>query len=145
MNVFAYPLRYLRLEDEQENRLFLRDKTALIGSTFILALPFILFDMNFFGDRGFLDRFGSFSAVLTGFYIAALVGIASFASSLGGLDDVIAVGKIKGPDQAREMVDLMMADDRLFFLERETTVTPISSDTSSCVSSIASCRAGRVS
>ena len=76
-SVLTYPLSYLSLKDEGGNRLFRRNWLALMTVVVILSAPFILFDANYFGDKGFLDRFGSFAAVLTGFYIAALVGVAS--------------------------------------------------------------------
>jgi len=93
-SVLTYPLSYLSLKDEGGNRLFRRNWLALMTVVVILSAPFILFDANYFGDKGFLDRFGSFAAVLTGFYIAALVGVASFASSMGDLDNEIEVGRI---------------------------------------------------
>lgn len=96
-SVLLFPLSYLSLRDEQGRPLFRRNWVAVLMIVVVVSAPFIMFDANYFGDKGFLDRFGSFSAVLTGFYIAALVGVASFASSLGDLDDEIEVGKIKRP------------------------------------------------
>lgn len=97
-SVLTYPLNYLKLKDEKGNRLFRRNSLALVSLVTVLSAPFILFDANYFGDKGFLDRFGSFSAVLTGFYIAALVGVANFASSVGDLDSEIEVGPISRPN-----------------------------------------------
>lgn len=94
MNVFSYPLRYLFLRDDKGRRLFRRDAVGTVVTALLLTVPFILTNANYFGERGFLDRFGAFCAVLTGFYIAALVGIASFTSSVGNLDDEIEVGRI---------------------------------------------------
>jgi hypothetical protein len=74
--------------------------------TLIISFPFIVADANFFGDNGFLDRMGGFSAVLTGFYIAGLVGIASFSSSVGDLDVVIVHGAISRRTAEGEMEDL---------------------------------------
>lgn len=106
MNVLTYPLRYLALKDESGRALFLRNKLSIVSLTIIIAAPFIFAHLNFFGDRGFLDRIGSFLSVLTGFYIAALVGIASFASTLGDLDEVIESGKIKINPGTENEVDL---------------------------------------
>ncbi|KQY78656.1 hypothetical protein ASD52_02075 [Ensifer sp. Root142] len=95
MNVLSYPLGYLRLTDEHGRKLFRRNALTVVLLTALISAPFIFAEANFFGDKGFLDRIGSFSAVLTGFYIAALVGVASFSSSIGDLDEVIVVGPIK--------------------------------------------------
>jgi len=94
MNVFSYPVRYVFLQDEDKNPLFLRDFWATVIISTMISLPFILTGANYFGDRGFLDRFGSFCAVLTGFYIAALVGVATLSPSIGDVDVPIKKGKI---------------------------------------------------
>ncbi|RWD61184.1 MAG: hypothetical protein EOS60_33195 [Mesorhizobium sp.] len=105
VNVLTYPLGYLSLEDEAGNRLFKRNWVAVAVVVILLSAPFILVDANYFGDNGFLDRFGSFAAVLTGFYIAALVGVASFASSVGDLDVEIEVGPIRRRKQVPAEVE----------------------------------------
>ncbi|RWM70817.1 MAG: hypothetical protein EOR81_32295 [Mesorhizobium sp.] len=94
------------MKDESGRALFLRNGLAAILIAIILTLPFGFTDANYFGDKGFLDRFGGFSAVLTGFYIAALVGIASFAPSIGDLDEQIEVGKITRIDDDGESENL---------------------------------------
>lgn len=100
MNVLTYPLRYLSLCDEHGRRLYLRNLVTVILLTIAFTLPFWLTDANYYADGGLLDRFGNFSAVLSGFYIAALVAVASFGPSLGDIDDVIQVGKItRAPDE----------------------------------------------
>lgn len=96
MNVLLYPLRYLTLTDEDRRRLLARNLLTIIVISTILSVPFIFSDANFFGERGFLDRFGGFCGVLTGFYIAALVGIASVTGTMSGLDKEIQIGKIYG-------------------------------------------------
>jgi hypothetical protein len=106
MNILSYPLGYLILIDESGSRLYRRNLLAVVMVTIIISLPFILADANFFGDKGFLDRIGSFSAVLTGFYIAGLVGIASFSSSVGDLDLVIQHGPVKRITSSGEPEDL---------------------------------------
>ncbi|WP_043061759.1 hypothetical protein [Brucella anthropi] len=94
MNVFSYPMMYVFLRDSEGRPLFLRDLFATLFISTLISIPFILSGANYFGDRGFLDRFGSFCAVLTGFYIAALVGVATLSSSVGDVDTPIEVGKI---------------------------------------------------
>ncbi|MEO3432095.1 hypothetical protein [Inquilinus sp. CAU 1745] len=94
MNVLYYPLRYLVLKDECGRPVYRRNLISALAIAIALTFPFFFSIEAYFGDNGFLDRFGSFSAVLTGFYIAALVGVASFASAMGDLDDVIEVGKV---------------------------------------------------
>lgn len=97
MSIVLYPLGYLSLEDESGKRLFLRNLLFLFIMVVIISVPFIFLDSNYFGDKGFLDRFGDFAGVLTGFYIAALVGVATFASSVGDLDEEIEIGRIRRP------------------------------------------------
>lgn len=107
MNIVAFPLRYLTLKDVDGHKLYKRDALFVLLFSAVLAVPFIFLDGNFFRTGGFLDRIGSFASVLTGFYIAALVGVASLASTFGGLDQVIEVGVIRGKDTASgETIDL---------------------------------------
>jgi hypothetical protein len=79
---------------------------TVLAIALVITTPFVYFDLNYFGERGLLDRFGGFSAVLTGFYIAALVGVASFSSSLGDLDEPIEVGTITRVDESGAPYDL---------------------------------------
>lgn len=102
MRILTYPLRYLALKDEHGTMLFVRDVVAVIIIASILSGPFLLTRANFYAEDGFLERFSSFFGVLTGFYIAALVGIASFVSTLGDLDKVIEVGRITVRDKDGE-------------------------------------------
>lgn len=94
MNVFSYPLRYLWLRAEDDSRLLGRDVVGVLALAVILSLPFWMTNANYFGFGGFLDRFGSFAGVLTGFYVAALVGVASFATPKLGIDNVIENGPV---------------------------------------------------
>lgn len=94
MNVLAYPLRYLTLRTESGHPLYARDGWAVLLVALVASAPFLLTSASYFGAGGFLDKFGAFSGVLTGFYIAALVGIATFATTLGDLDDVIENGPV---------------------------------------------------
>ena len=95
MKILARPIRYLWLIDEKRRPLFLRNLLATTLLCAILSLPFIFLDnANFFRGGGFVERAGTFSSVLTGFYIAALVAVATFAVHLGDMDTPIKVGKV---------------------------------------------------
>ncbi|MCV9965444.1 hypothetical protein OIU34_26555 [Pararhizobium sp. BT-229] len=102
MNIVAFPLKYLVLKDERDRRLYRRDALFVLLFSTALAAPFILLEGNFFGVGGFLDRIGSFASVLTGFYIAALVGVASLSPTLGDLDKEIEVGAIYAKEKDAE-------------------------------------------
>lgn len=97
MNILSYPMRYTTLENEAGSKLYKRDVVFVILTTMFLAFPFIIFDGNFFGVSGLLDRVGTFASVLTGFYIAALVGVASLSPAIGDLDEIIVEGPIFAP------------------------------------------------
>lgn len=101
-NVFTFPLGYLSLTDEQGRPLFRRDLLGVITLALIVSLPFWVTTANYFGTDGFLDKFGAFSGVLTGFYVAALVSVASFLSASPSLDELIAVGPVYGPPKDGE-------------------------------------------
>lgn len=98
MNIVSYPLRYARLRTENGKLLWTRDPTFVVILGVLLALPFVLGEGVFFGAGGLLDRVGTFNSVLTGFYIAALVGVASLSSTVGDLDEYLEQGKVFGPD-----------------------------------------------
>lgn len=98
VNIFTFPLRYLTLKDENGSHIFWRDLIGVIILAIVLSLPFWFTKANYFGDGGFLDKFGGFAGVLTGFYVAGLLGIASFLGASPSLDEEIKVGKIFGPD-----------------------------------------------
>lgn len=93
MNPILSPLRYLILVDEKGRRLVRRDAWTVVIIALIITAPFVVFDgTNYFGEKGFLDRVGSFSSILTGFYVAALVTVATFSSD--DVDKKITVGKV---------------------------------------------------
>jgi hypothetical protein len=102
MSVITYPLRYLYLTTESGRPLFARNALAVFILALVASAPFLLTDAVYFGADGFLDKFGSFAAVLTGFYIAALVGIATFATTLGDLDTPIVNGPVLRRDEDGE-------------------------------------------
>lgn len=95
MIVFFSPFKYLRLRNERGTRLVFRDLASMLIIALIFASPFVAFEqVNFSRAAGFVDRMGSLAAVLAGFYIAALVAVASFSASIGDLDCPITNGKI---------------------------------------------------
>lgn len=99
VNIFTFPLRYLTLKDENKKHLFWRDLFGVFILAIILSIPFWITDANYFGESGFLDKFGGFAGVLTGFYVAGLLGIASFLGASPSLDEEIQIGKIYGPER----------------------------------------------
>jgi hypothetical protein len=103
MNMFAFPLRYLSLESERGRRLYWLDAGSIAAVTILTSAPFIAFDQaNFFHKDGFVDKVGTFSSVLTGFYVAGLVAVATFARDTTGIDKVIEVGRVRMPIKGRE-------------------------------------------
>lgn len=97
------PLRYLRLEDERGVKLSLRNLTATAALTLVFSLPFLVASTaNFFHKDGFIDKVGTFSSVLTGFYVAGLLAVATFSEKLGDLDNPIEVGRVLLPSKADE-------------------------------------------
>lgn len=97
MNILSYPMRYVTLRNEAGGKLYKRDAAFVIVMAALLTSPFVVLDGNFFGAGGLLDRVGTFASVLTGFYIAALVGVASLSPTVGDLDKVITQGPIYAP------------------------------------------------
>lgn len=90
------PLRYLRLRSEAGRLIWLQDVFATLALVVIVTAPFVLVGKaNFIHKDGFVDKIGSFSSVLTGFYVAGLVAVATFPRQKNGLDAVINFGKIK--------------------------------------------------
>jgi hypothetical protein len=105
VNIVTYPLLYLKLTTEKGWPLFLRDSLATLFVALLIGAPFAVFDkLNFFGAGGLVDKLGTFASVLAGFYIAALLAVATFASALGDLDTPIRKGKVLSPgtDGAKE-------------------------------------------
>lgn len=93
--IASYPLRYLTLEGQTRRRLIWRDLPSMALVASITAAPYLLFgEANFFHKDGFIDKVGAFSSVLTGFYVAGLVAVATFPFNRAGLDKVIEVGPV---------------------------------------------------
>jgi len=76
---------------------------------FIAALLLLPFGMmpaaNLFHKDGYVEKIGSFSSVLTGFYVAGLLAVATFATALGDLDKKIERGPIILPARDQEIGD----------------------------------------
>ena len=95
MTGLTFPFRYLTLRTAKRWPLPVRDLIPTMILIIILATPFVVFDTtNYFHKDGFIDKLGSFSSVLTGFYVAGLVAVATFSHQLGDLDEVIKNGPI---------------------------------------------------
>ncbi|WP_124255218.1 hypothetical protein [Cereibacter sphaeroides] len=90
-----FSLRYLLLRRDDERLLFWRDAPLLLGAAIVYTvLACFIGNINYFGLDGIVDRIGSLTSTLTGFYVAALVAAAAFASSHADLDEEIKVGPI---------------------------------------------------
>lgn len=87
------PLRYVFLFDENGEPLWKHDLLPTASLAVTIVVPFAIFRGNFLAPDGFLDRLGDFLSVLTGFYVAALIAVATFASHTG-LDKPMEVGKV---------------------------------------------------
>lgn len=95
MNPFLMPLSYLKLRSERGWPTFVRDALPVLIIAILITSPFLLINGSlFFAKDGFLDKFSSFAGVLTGFYVAALIAIASVPSGQTDLDGVISKGAV---------------------------------------------------
>lgn len=95
-NFLKAPLRYLILRTESGRLIWLHDILITFFLVILITAPFaIITNANFLHREGFLDKIGNFSSVLTGFYVAGLVAVATFPRQRNGLDAVIEFGKIK--------------------------------------------------
>lgn len=94
MNFLVFPIRYLKLRDEDDSLAIWRDFIfVFLWTVFLVSLFTFGKSANFFGASGFVDKIGSLSSSLTGFYIAGLLAVASFSSSNSSLDEEIENGK----------------------------------------------------
>ncbi|WP_156883498.1 hypothetical protein [Salipiger mucosus] len=90
-----FPLSYLRLVREDGKYLLRRDVFSLVLVAIgTISMLFLAPGLNFFGPSGLVDRAGSLSSTLTGFYVAALVAAATFTSHISDLDKYIPNGKL---------------------------------------------------
>lgn len=103
MRALAFPMRYLRLQTARGSKLWLRDLPGAVIVGLLISLPYLLIaGANYFHKDGFIDKIGTFASVLTGFYVAGLVAVATFPRNPAGLDKVIEVGSIKVPGRGGE-------------------------------------------
>lgn len=101
------PLRYLRLRDGKGRLLLTRNLIATLSLAALLSLPFLVVSTsNYFHKDGFIDKLGSFSSVLTGFYVAGLLAVAAFSAKLGDLDTPMDVGPAILPKTAPDEDDV---------------------------------------
>lgn len=85
-----YPLRYFSLVNREKRHIDLWP-TLVLG--LLLTLPFaVIPGASFFHPDGFLDTVLALTTALTGFYVAALVGAATFSHP--DLDKTITIGAI---------------------------------------------------
>lgn len=93
-----FPLIYLRLENAAGKLVIRRDLVAWLLVSIALAMPCIVFEsVNYFHKDGLVDKVGTFSSVLIGFYVAALIAVATLNSSFIDLDRKIEVGVVRRP------------------------------------------------
>jgi len=108
MKPYSFPLAYLKLESERGWPTYIRDLPGVLAFSLVLTGPFALIDQSiFFAKDGFIDKFSAFSGVLTGFYVAALIAIASLVPASTDLDNVITKGSVflkeKRGDKGRKL------------------------------------------
>ncbi|MDR6146148.1 hypothetical protein QE363_001941 [Sphingomonas sp. SORGH_AS870] len=102
--VLVTPLNYLRLVDYRRVRLIYQNITAHLVLFILFSAPFLIFEKaNFFHKDGFIDKLGSFSSVLTGFYVAGLLAVATFGEH-GTNDKPITVGPIILPKRRHHLL-----------------------------------------
>ncbi len=85
-----YPLQYFALVNSEKRHLDLWP-TLILGA--LIAAPFALVpSSNFFHQGGFGDKILVLTSALTGFYVAALVAVATFPNP--DMDKIMTVGAV---------------------------------------------------
>lgn len=98
MKIFSFAYVYLALKNERGRPIYLRDLAVVAILAVIISGPFIFIPgAPFFSKDGFLDKFSAFSGVLTGFYVAALIAVATLTSTSANLDGPIESGAVFFP------------------------------------------------
>lgn len=89
------PLKYLYVKNEKGKGLVIRRGavSVLAASACVLVLTDIS-ALNIFGGGGLIDRVGDFVSTLTGFYVAALVAVATFGQGKPEMDEPMLSGKL---------------------------------------------------
>lgn len=95
MYFFLFSFNYLALRNAKGNLILWRDVPSVaFGSLTGLLIFSLINGSNFFGHDGFVDKVGSVTASITGFYIAGLLAVATFASENSALDAKIKIGPV---------------------------------------------------
>lgn len=101
MKIFTFAFAYLTLSNERGRPVYLKDLFVVGAGACLIALPFLtLSGAPFFSKDGFLDKFSAFSGVLTGFYVAALIAVATLSSTSADLDGPIESGAVFFPKKS---------------------------------------------
>lgn len=95
MYFFLFPFGYIFLRDARGWPVLIRDILPTIIICGAVVTPFSLIPgANFFASGGFVDKAANLTASLTGFYIAGLLAVATFAAQSSALDTPIKTGKV---------------------------------------------------
>lgn len=89
------PTKYLQLRSEKGSRLaFRRGVVAVLLSFAFVGFLHLFEKINLYGDNGLIDRVGDLVSTLTGFYVAALVAVATFGPGRPEMDGSMVSGKL---------------------------------------------------
>lgn len=89
------PLKYLRIRSECGRLIALRGVIlAVLVALIFMSLLHQVDELNLYGDGGLIDRIGEFISTLTGFYVAALVAVATFSQGSPEMDEGMVSGKL---------------------------------------------------
>lgn len=89
------PLKYLSFKDENGKRIARKRVFLSLFASVILSVVFLQFPkLNVFGVSGLIEKIGSFTSTLTGFYVAALVAVTTFGQGLPEMDGKMPSGRI---------------------------------------------------
>lgn len=92
---FLFAFRYLTLRNKNGVLVVWRDVLPVLIISALLSAPFIFMKGSiFFGSGGFVDKAANLTVGLTGFYVAGLLAVATFAASSSSLDNPIKVGPV---------------------------------------------------
>lgn len=88
-------MRYLSLRGASGWPIIIHDIIPTGTTSILISAPFLIVKTtNYFHKDGFLDKFGTFSSVLTGFYVAGLVAVATFSMRFSALDEKMENGPV---------------------------------------------------
>ncbi|WP_138983940.1 hypothetical protein [Sphingomonas elodea] len=93
MPFVLFSFGYLNIRNSSGRLALLSDALPTLALfTPIMSTFCLLRDANFFGQNGLVDKIGSLTGSLTGFYIAGLLAVATFSIDQSPLDKPIKVG-----------------------------------------------------